>query len=255
MDSKIEKQPFTLVMLGTITEFTPDLKKTAKTLPYTKGSKVKDYPKGETLSIIASLIKTSSPAKTTKVDAKNPYPYWSDEVVVVNGPSTDGSNIGEKIALGLAATIKAIARGQTRLNMIAHSRGAVESILIAHELEAIQSFISSCASFEELAKQLLEQQTKRYKGKPTNNTPSIIEVLKAQINLIPKEEEELWFIKLKTNFPHTVITLFGIDPVPGDCFPVTWYDERFFTLPEIIKTTELIYYLMLRTVNFKLPYF
>lgn len=242
MDSKIEKQAFTLAMLGTLTDFTPELKQTARPSPYTKGNKVKNYPKGETLSIVASLIKTASPAKITKVDAKNPYPYQSDEVAVINGPTTDGSNIGEKIALGLAAILNALVRGQTRINLIAHSRGVVESILIAHELEAIRNIIVSCANFDEVSKQLTEQQTKRHKGKPTNNTPSIIEVFKAQINLIPKEKLESWFNCLKTNLPHATMNLFGLDPVPGDCFPITWYDERFFILPEIIKNTELIYY-------------
>ncbi|WP_058517895.1 hypothetical protein [Legionella parisiensis] len=242
MDSKIEKQPFTLTILGTLTDFTPELKQIAKPTPYTKGAKVKDYPKGETLSVISFLIKTNPPAKITKVDAKNPYPLQADEVTVVNGPTTDGSNVGEKISLGLVAILKAVARGQTLINIIAHSRGAVESILIAHELQAIQKMISECVSFEEVLKQLAEQQTKRYKGTPKNNTPDIIEPLKSQINLIPKEEQEQWFNKLKTNLPHTSINFFGMDPVPGDCFPITWYDERFFILPEIINNAELIYY-------------
>ncbi|WP_028380194.1 hypothetical protein [Legionella cherrii] len=242
MDSKIEKQPFTLTMLGTLTDFTPELKQIPKPAPYTKGAKVKDYPKGETLSIISSLVKTSAPAKTTKVDLKSPYPFQADEITVINGPKTDGSNVGEKIGLGLAAVLKAIARGQTQINIIAHSRGAVESILIAHELEAIQSIIATCGTFEEVLKYLTEQQIKRQKGTPTNNTPDIIEPLKSQINLIPKEEKEQWFNELKTYLPHASINFFGIDPVPGDCFPITWYDERFFILPQIIKNAELIFY-------------
>lgn len=242
MDGKIEKQPFTLTMLGTLTDFTPELKQTAKPSPYTKGAKVKDYPKGETLSVVSSLIKTNLLPKAAKVDAKNPYPFQTDEITVINGPTTDGSNVGEKIALGLVAILKAVARGQTRINILAHSRGAVESILIAHELQAIQTIISGCTTFEEVLKQLAEQQTKRYKGTPKNNTPDIIEPIKSQINLIPKEEQEQWFNNLKTHLPPSSINFFGIDPVPGDCFPITWYDDRFFILPEIIKNTELIYY-------------
>lgn len=97
MDSKIEKPPFTLTMLGTLTDFTPELKQIPKPAPYTKGAKVKDYPKGETLSVISSLIKTSAPAITIKVDAKNPYPYLADEITVINGPKTDGTNVGRKL--------------------------------------------------------------------------------------------------------------------------------------------------------------
>ncbi|WP_298624015.1 hypothetical protein [uncultured Legionella sp.] len=242
MDSKFERQPFTVTMLGSLTDFTPELKQIAKPTPYTKGSKVKDFPKGETLSVIASLIKSDTPAKIIKADTKNPYPLQSDAVAVINGPNMDGSNVGEKIALGLAVILKAIARGKTIINIIAHSRGTVEAILIAHELETIQKISASCVVFDEILKQLTEQQTKRYKGTPTNNTPDIIEPLKVQINQIPKEEQEQWFNALKIYLPDTIINLFGTDPVPGDCFPITWYDERYFLLPEIIKNTELIYY-------------
>ncbi|CEG57252.1 hypothetical protein [Legionella fallonii] len=241
MEGKIEK-PFTLTMLGTLTDFTPELKEAPKAIPYTKGAKVKDYPKGELLSLISFLIKTLTPVTTAKVDSKNPYPYQAEETTVINGPKTDGSNVGEKIGLGLAAVLKAIARGQIQINIIAHSRGAVESILIAHELQNIQTIIAMCSTFEDVLKKLAEQQTKRQKGTPTNNTPDIIEPLKSQINLIPKEEQEQWFNQLKTNIASASINFFGIDPVPGDCFPITWYDERFFILPEIIKNTELIYY-------------
>ena len=242
MDSKIEKKAFTLTMLGTLTEFTPELKLIAKLSPYAKGARVKEYTKGETLSIISVLIKTAKAAKTTKLDLKNPYSYQADEVSLVNGPKTDGSNVGEKIALGLAAVLKALVRGQTNINIIAHSRGAVESILITHELEAIKKVIADCANFDEVLKNLSEQQTKRHKGPPANNTPDIVVHLKTQINLIPQEEQELWFSLLKTSLPLATVNLFGIDPVPGDCFPITWYDERFFTLPEIIINAELIYY-------------
>lgn len=242
MDSKIEQQPFTLTMLGTITDFTPELKQTAKPVPYTKGTQVKAYPKGETLSIVSSLIKTNRASKTPQADTQQPYPLATDDITVLNGPKTDGSNVGEKIALGLAALLKALAKGRTVLNLIAHSRGAVEAILIAHELEAIKTISSTCTTFAEVVNQLAEQQTQRYKKKPTNNTPDIIAPLKAQIALIPKEEQEQWYNTLKTNLPHASVNFFGIDPVPGDCFPITWYDERYFIIPEIIKNTELIYY-------------
>lgn len=248
MDSKIETQPspslppFSIFLLGTATLFTPELKQSPKPMPYKKGAKVKDYPKGETLSVIASLINTKAPVKTTKVDVKNPYPYQADELTVINGPNTKGTDVGEKIAHGLAAILKAIARNQTRINILAHSRGAVQSILIAHELEFLQKAITTCTTFDEVLKLLSEQQAKRLKGPPKNNTPDIVEPLKTQINLIPQEEQEQWFKALKTNLPQATINFLGIDPVPGDFFPITWYDERFFTLPQIIKNTELLYY-------------
>ena len=233
MESKMEKGPFTLTMLGTLTQFSPELKQIAKLSPYIKGAKVKSYPKGETLSVVSSLIKTTAPVKITKAEEKYPYPLESDEVTVINGPTTYGSNVGKKIALGIAAILKAISRGQILINIIAHSRGAIEAILIAHELEAIQTIMATSTAFENVLLQLSEQQSKRHKGKPINNTPDIIEFLKSQINLISQEEQEQWFNSLKSYIPKTSINFFGIDPVAGDCFPIAWYDERFLSLIHI----------------------
>jgi hypothetical protein len=242
MDSKIEKQPLTLTLLGTNTEYYPELKKIAKRTPYSKGAKVCDYPKGETLSIISSLIKALSAKLSTKTDTKNPYALQADEITVINGPKTDGANVGEKIAHGLAAILNALSRGQVKINLLAHSRGAIEAILIAHELESIRAIIGSCTGFNEVLKNLSEQQNKRRKGPPANNTPDIIEPLKAQINLIAQTEQESWFNSLKSNVDKISLSLFAIDPVPGDCFPITWYDERFFVLPALIEHSEFIYY-------------
>ncbi len=237
MYNRFESLPLTLTMLGTKTIFTPTLKKTPKA-PRTKGTRVADYPKGETLSVLSTLIQTETPAQTGD---KN-YAYQANEIVVINGPETKGSDVGEKIALGLAAALKAIARGQMTVNIIAHSRGAVESILIAHELQALQEIIKTSDNTQQLIKQLSEQQAKRQQGTPKNNTPDIIVVLEGQLNLIPKGEQAQWFSDLKTNIAQASINFFGIDPVPGDCFPITWYDERFFTLPKIIKNAQILYY-------------
>lgn len=236
MYNKFESLPFTLTMLGTDTVYTPTLKKTPKAAR-TKGTRVKDYPKGETLSVISSLIQIETPEVANK-----DYAYQANEVVVINGPETYGTDVGKKIALGLAAALKAIARGQITINIIAHSRGAVESILIAHELQAIQGLVASCDSVQQLIKKLAEQQAQRHKGTPKNNTPDIIALLDTQINLIPKDSQAQWFSDLKTNIATANVNFFGIDPVPGDCRPITWYDERFFTLPKIIKNAQILYY-------------
>ncbi|MFJ1268636.1 hypothetical protein ACD661_08735 [Legionella lytica] len=242
MDGKIEKQPLTLTLLGTNTEYYPELKKVAKRAPYSKGAKVCDYPKGETLSLISSLITAPAAKRCAKTDIKNPYALQADEITVMNGPKTDGANVGEKIAYGLAAIVNAVSRGQVKVNLLAHSRGAIEAILIAHELENIRATIGTCTNFNEVLKSLGEQQSKRRKSAPTNNTPDIIEPLKTQINLIAQTEQESWFNRLKSNLGDLSLSLFAIDPVPGDCFPITWYDERFFVLPALIEHSEFIYY-------------
>ncbi len=230
---------FTLTMLGTDTVYTPDLKSKRGAHAKKDDVVIEDYPKGETLSVISSLVKI-----TTAPQPEANYPYQAKEIAVVNGPNTNASNVGEKIALGLAAALKAIAQGQKPINIIAHSRGAVESILIAHELEAIQKMISNCVTIDEVIHHLSEQQNQRWaKGKYVNNTPNIIPTLTSQLQKIPPEEKEAWFNNLKNNISATSINFLGLDPVPGDVFfPITWCDERFFTLPGIIKNAEIIYY-------------
>ncbi|MGM9452720.1 hypothetical protein ACTAZI_05210 [Legionella bozemanae] len=234
-----KEEPFTLTMLGTDTVYTPTLKSKKKPKPLKKGDTVQEYyPKGETLSIVSTLIKTE---ENPLINHKQLAPFQSAEVAVVNGPKTDGSDVGEKIGIGLGIALNALVRGQTKLNDIAHSRGGVESILIAHELDAIKKAINSCENFEQLIKELTQQQAARKNGKPFNNTTDIIKPLLTQL---PKEkqDQERWFNALKTNIADASMNLFIIDPVPGDCWPVTWYDERFFTLPSFVKHAEFVYY-------------
>lgn len=237
MYDKVNKKSFTLTMLGTDTVYTPNLKNRKKA-PIKFGGKVQEYyPKGETLSIVSTLIQTS---ENPIIDHKQLAPYLSPEVAVVNGPKTEGSNVGEKIGIGLGIALNALVRGQTELNEIAHSRGGVESILIAHEINAIKENIASFESFDDLSKFLCAQQLERKKSK-TYNTPDIMYSLLSQL---PKDKkiQEQWFKSLKANIPGASMNLFIIDPVPGDCWPVTWYDDRFFTLPPIVKHAEFVYY-------------
>ena len=252
MQDKREEKSFLLVNLGTDTNYTPKLKQGPKDYAVTVDAIVPDYPKGETLSIIATL---AEPGGTPQIDPTNPRPYQSPKVVVVNGPDTLGRSVGAKIAQGLASALHAITRGQTSLNIIAHSRGAVESILVAHELEAIQNAIDGCATLNDLIKRLAEQQKARYAKPPTNNTPDIIPTLRALLppSIDPKapkgsqeaqKEQDRWFQSLKDNIKNASINFFGIDPVPGDCGGriITWHDERYFRLPAIVKKAQIIYY-------------
>lgn len=232
-------KPFLLTMLGTDTTLTPITKKTKKDHVLKKGEVVSDYPKGESLSLVSMQVQV---AEKTDIN-QSPIPYKTDDVTVINGPTTSGANVGEKIGFGVAEILLAVARGQHPINIIAHSRGAVQSALIIHEIQAVQNMIAACNSIDEVIAELLRQQTERHKTKkPINNTPDIIEHLKAQLQVIPQEERATWFESLKKNIPNTSINFLGVDPVPGDCFPITWYDDRYFTIPPIAKNVQILYY-------------
>lgn len=168
---------FTLTLLGTDTFYTPTLKNQKKTV-LKQGDHLSEYfPKGETLSIVSSLIKTENLSS----ELSSAIPYRADSVAVVNGPSTEGKNVGEKIGIGLGLALNAIVRGHTELNEIAHSRGGVEALLIAHELNAIKEIMATNVTFDQLVEQLRLQQTIRHKSLPFNNTPDIIESLLQQL--------------------------------------------------------------------------
>ncbi len=218
-------------MLGTDTVFTPELKNKGKV-------KKGDYPKGETLSVISTQILINS---VTKIDPTNKSisPLISDEVQVINGPTTMGSEVGDRIGRGVAAIMKAAYRGQTPINIIAHSRGAVESLLIGHEVQYIQKVIKECNTLEELLKHIALQQAARNKAK-TSSTPDILGSLKSELTTV--EDKEAFFKNLKENMSNVSLNFFGIDPVPGDVRPITWYDDRFNTIPRIIKNTRIMYY-------------
>lgn len=57
---------------------------------------------------------------------------------MINGPTILGSEVGERIVQGLFLALRAAAAGKTSLQIAAHSRGAVETILILHELDRIK---------------------------------------------------------------------------------------------------------------------
>ncbi|TAL58470.1 MAG: hypothetical protein EPN84_12970 [Legionella sp.] len=227
-------KPFTLTMLGTDTVYTPALKQ--KNAP-----KDGDYPKGETLSLISTEIKTSAPPL---ISSNTPVAYTAPEIEVINGPTTLGTEVGDRIGRGVASILKAISRGQRPINIIAHSRGAVESILIAHEIEALQLLIKEATDLNSLIKALEDQQKARLANK-TSNTPDIFAILKDQLKeqMTGKtQDKETFFTDLKNNFPEVSINLFAIDPVPGDVRPITWYDSRFYTVPRVVRNAEFLFY-------------
>lgn len=56
---------------------------------------------------------------------------------IIDGPSTTGGNVYEKIGEATLAILDQIAQGQTTINIQAHSRGACEAIIVAHEIQRL----------------------------------------------------------------------------------------------------------------------
>lgn len=119
--------PYTLTLLGTDTQFSPNRLEGA-------------YDKAETLSYVSTLVSNNQPQDRT-FPTDEIVKYRTSKIAVVDGPTTLGTEVGDRIARGVEAILEAISRGETDISIIAHSRGAVEAILVAHELERIQSLV------------------------------------------------------------------------------------------------------------------
>ncbi len=212
----------TLVLLGTDTKF---------------GDR-DGYDKAETLGYVSTLI---------CVDSTDPFPtdkitqYRNSNVAVVDGPTTLGSEVGDRIARGVLAILEAISRGETKINIIAHSRGAVEAILVAHELERIQKLL------------------KNPSVDPAILTKSECQYTTAAMNELHKVAfSQLEFNKISQYFDLIELALLTIDPVPGGNYmgitrlaSLAWRDPRFYRVPKIVKEYEQYIYENERTRCFK----
>lgn len=216
--------PFTLTMLGTDTLFTPEGQK----FP------VVDYPRGETLSIVSTLI-TGDAVRNDKAISS----YVSNQVEVIIGPTTTGTEVADRIIRGVLAVLKAIARGETTINIMAHSRGAVEAILVAHEINNIQKYYCDAQKEGRRAPNLFAILTilaKDESSNPKGNTGKI------QQHLVKMAEIKEISGAFNDTIGNVHINLFATDPVPGDAPLYGWEDSRYCQIPEIVTDCEVYLY-------------
>ncbi|MFZ4076563.1 MAG: hypothetical protein ACOYKA_01130 [Legionellaceae bacterium] len=155
---------------------------------------------------------------------------------VMEGPDTLGFNVYEKIAKGTLDLLKAVAQGETTLNIIGHSRGAVESILIAHELDRIQKVMwaepCSILTVEQFKTLICDSPDKKTKKK-------LRELLKKTKGT--SDFYETLMEKFRAKDKHALhVNIFAVDPVPGGGSygsdrVTSWVDARFFTIPDMVK--------------------
>lgn len=175
--------------------------------------------------------------------------------IIVNGPKQSGAqcyNAQEVPAHTVAMLLKDIASKPNpvnRINISAHSRGAMGAVIIAAEFERIKEIFTK-----------LETDN----GTVTNKT-DIIQKLKAsvsqrtstvfKIEFDDLSDEEL--IKIKNNIAKLRFNLFLLDPVPGNAgtqgyilgTPATtrWYPKQLiakdgkFTIPAIVQHAHIQY--------------
>ena len=213
-----------LYLLGTDTKFT----NTPTTI-------TKDYQRGETLSYTALAITAllNETPLTLQKDKNCPWDalsYCAPSVDVLDGADTMGNDVGKRIAQAIYLALRAVSNGKTVLQITGHSRGAVESILLMHELFRIKKALSDSSEKSLLAV------LKESKCKMTSDAIGIM--FSKPISSDDTLENRML---LKGRFDSLVIHSFLIDPVPGGGVIQNWDDPRFYQpLPEFCKHGEYL---------------
>jgi hypothetical protein len=201
---------FNLIYLGTDVTFNP--------------SPSQDYPFGETLSIIASLIYgTQTVQKKGSLDKAELV--LNECVTVIKGPDTLGTQVYNRIACGVLAILEAYTRGERHFNIMGFSRGGCIAILTLHEICRLKECF-----------QVSSMDASRFSASQCSGTQNALlkerERLKCLIAQIANSEKK---------FADVTVSACTIDPVPGGNFhglPSGWRDVRFYEVPSNVKEYE-----------------
>ncbi|ARG98423.1 hypothetical protein B6N58_12565 [Legionella micdadei] len=221
----VEEKNHFLFLLGTDTVFTP-----RPTISLVDPVAKKSYERGETLSYAAqAVVSLLGEQEQAEVGAKNdPLSYCSPSVDVVNGPTTLGSEVGERIALGVYLALRAVANGKETLEIPCHSRGAVEATMVMSELKRIKKALQ-----EEPHKPLHEilWAAPATEGDNTYIAEAMRKFFKPSENETFESRQ-----KLLERLNNLKVNPFLIDPVPGGSKfglkRLRWHSPRFYEEPD-----------------------
>ena len=209
---------FTLSLLGTSTDYMPNTSS--------------DYDRGESLSFATTLVEGN---QCVVADAKEPY--QGDYAYVINGPDNFGYQVGDRIARAVLCILQKIADGETQIDIIAHSRGAVEAILVAHELQRIQR-LANPLNNDEMTNS--EDRSNKWFSRFDHTTYLAMktEPLASKFAGLIHKVQEADPVLFQTNLQRTKLAIFNIDPVPGGNrtgFQTSWRDDRFYQIPDNVS--------------------
>ncbi|KTD27076.1 MULTISPECIES: hypothetical protein [Legionella] len=233
----VEEKNHFLFLLGTDTVFTQRPTALLEKNPKTRADR-RSYKRGETLSYAAQAAVTLlGEQEQVEIGEKdNPLSYSSPSVDVVNGPTTLGSEVGERIALAVSLALRAAASGKERLFIPAHSRGAVEGVMLMSELKRIKKALREephkslydilCAAPATDDNTYIAEAMKKLFSPADNDTYESRQALRARLDKLDK-------------YP------FLIDPVPGGSKfglkMLRWHSPRFYEEPECSDYELLLY--------------
>ncbi len=239
--------PFVLTFLGTDTKFS------AK-------DNLEDYPQGETLTLANLLLVKEAPTHAPS-DCEN---ICNPTHTIIDGPTTLASEVYQRMNLGLFRLLNAVSRNQQDLQIVGHSRGACEAILVSHEFDRIKTLFDSYPEVQ------IETRIAEIRAQFKQN---IVQGLN-----IEALDEATFFSAdnlkaIKKNISNANLSLFLIDPVPGGSYlgidhaakaaeflvspfvskvpSIKWDDPLLYRLPACVNHLEQFVFEDERTCCFK----
>ncbi|MDI1351415.1 MAG: hypothetical protein PSV35_01390 [bacterium] len=183
------------------------------------------FKNGETLSFVAQWVAESLQEQLSETSTDLfTYPdsnktNSSKSVEVINGAGLSNNvNCAELIVQGLFSALRAIAQGKTNITIAAHGRGALFSILIAHELYRIKNELN-----DDPNKSFLDI----LKKSECYETHAAVTKFIEDISFSPELK-----IVLNDRFNEIKVNLFLMDPIRAmRTENILWEDPRFHVKP------------------------
>lgn len=157
---------------------------------------------------------------------------------LIEGPDFFGRLVYKKIAEGTASLLGSILEGRNNLNIQGHSRGGIEALLIAHELDRIKQTLRNNNTIDA---------TDLYAILCNSPISQIKKELEQLLDPIKADSDTLnaiatAFRDTKTN-NNIRVNLCLADPVPGNGVAyqhyMDWHDARYFTIPPIVRHAQI----------------
>lgn len=193
----------------------------------------------ETLGAVAGYIQAAPQQKPNSLfqnSADTDIHKLHDQAIVLDGADPFGTNIHNKIAKSVMLILHAILQGETDINLVGFSRGGVQIIHIAHELQRIQHELKR-------EKNLTPESITRIicNMHPTSSKKHIQTYYSSYLSQLNKEQiDTLRTIFCEDKSPLR-LKLFALDPVPGLCegsyamYPLAWSSDKHFTIPPLVN--------------------
>ena len=244
-----------LVFLGTATEFSPLPDAVTEGLIAPAG-----YDYGESLSILTVLLSTGRLPLNKDTDTVEPISQ--PQIHLIHGPDNLGTEVGDRIARGIYRVLDSVLNNDTtRFNILAHSRGAVEAVLLAHEIERIQLLcrqetvdFSQITESPDGANQSWWSWIGATKDYTTYSQMKNGPLKKLFQDLIDRLHSDSAFSQqFREKIQQVQFNMYLIDPVPGGrVLPFTqWHDQRFMVIPENVRECIEVIYENERSRGFK----